>query len=187
MRTRKIDLLRGTGFMLMMAMVALLFCYIALADSEESEKLIYVYKAEEMTLNRKTGETLLKGNAKLDVLDKEDYLYADQVTIYRDLDTNEVIKMDAVGNVDMNQAGMKATCQHAIFYEQEDRMEFEGTKDSPAVVDEGNGKSRIEAPIIIYYRKEDRIEAKQGVKGQVSITVKKSETAEEKAEEKGKE
>ena len=183
MRMRKIDLY--TGPWIMVAIAALTLCLSALAETEATRTIFYDYSAKNMNFDRKTGVTILEGDAKLKVRDSEDYLNADKVTIYRDVETGELMKMEAVGNVDMNQKGMKATCHRAIFYETEDRIEMEGTEDSLAVVDDG--KNKMEAPNITYFRKEDRIEAKGKVSGHVMIKEKPAETVEEKAEEKEKE
>lgn len=184
MSNRQIDLFRGIGVPLVLTMVALGFCFTALAASEATKIVFYDYSAKKMSVDRKTGVTVFEGNAKLDVRDSEDYLKADKITIYRDVKTDELIKMDAVGNVDMNEKGMKATCEHAIFYEKEKRIELEGSKDSLAVVDDGRNK--MEAPAITYFREVDRLEARGNVSGHVMIETKESETqkeAEEKSEE----
>ncbi len=183
MKKRKIDLY--TGPWIILAIVTLTLCFSALAETEATKTVFYDYSADNMNSDRKNGVTILEGNAKLKVRDSEDYLNADKVTIYRDVDTNELVKMEAVGNVDMSQKGMKATCHRAVFYETEDRIELEGTEDSLAVVDDG--KNKMEAPNITYFRKEDRIEAKGKVSGHVMIKEKPGETEEKEAEEKEKE
>jgi lipopolysaccharide export system protein LptA len=83
-------------------------------------------------------------------------------------------KIEAVGNVDMKEKDMTATCERAVFYETEERIELEGSEDSPAVVDDG--KNRMEAPAITYFRREDRLEASRGVSGHVTIEAKEGET-----------
>ena len=165
------------------AMAVLIPCFTALAVSEAANNVIYNYSAKETVFDRKTGITILKGDAK--VRSNGDHLNADQITIYRDVKTGELIKIDAVGNVDMNEKGMAATCEHAILYEAEERIELEGSEDSPAEIDDG--KNKMKAPAITYFQKEDRIEAKGNVTGQVVIVTKESETVEgeEETEEKG--
>jgi lipopolysaccharide transport protein LptA len=154
-------------------------------SSEGTKVTLYDYSAKKMSVNKKTGVTVFEGDTKLKIRDSEDYLNADKVTIYRDVKTDEVVKMVAVGNVDMKQRGMKVTCERATFYETEDRIEMEGSEDSPAIVDDG--KNRMEAPAITYFRSEDRLEASGNVSGHVTIESKEeSKTAEEKAEGKGK-
>jgi len=186
-RIRKINM---TGIIISTAMVVSMLCLTVWAASEETKTVIYDYTANETSVARKTGITILKGDAKVKVRDSEDYLNADQITIYRDLDSNELVKMESVGNVDMNQQGMKATCQKAIFFEKENRVELEGSEDALAVVDDG--KNRMEALAITLFREEDRIEArgdeKTKVTGHVTISEKEdeaAETSEEKVEEKG--
>jgi lipopolysaccharide export system protein LptA len=185
-RSWKINLLRNIGILILTAIAVSILCFTVWAASEKTKTVIYDYSADETSVNRKTGITVLKGNAKIKTRDSEDYLNADQITIYRDIETNELIKMESVGNVDMNQAGMKATCEQAILYEAEDRIELEGSEDSLAVVDDGN--NRMEAPAITLFRKEDRIEARGKVTGYVTIEAKEDEAVEpteEKAEKKG--
>jgi lipopolysaccharide transport protein LptA len=174
-------LFRGIGVLLAAAMVVLILCFPSLIASETAKTTFYDYSSEKMSFDRKNGVTIFEGNAKLKVRDSEDYLNADKVTIYRDVETGELIKMVAVGNVDMKQKGMKATCESATFYETEERIEMMGSEGSPAVVDDD--KNRMEAPAITYFRKEDRVEATGNVKGHVTIEAKEGE-AEEKAEEK---
>jgi lipopolysaccharide export system protein LptA len=161
-------------------MTALLLCF-AISAASETKTVIYDFSADKTTVGRKDGITLMEGNAKIKVRDSEDYLNADTIKIYRDVETNELIKMEATGNVDMNQQGMKATCQKAIFYEKEDRIEMEGTEENPAVVEDGENK--MVAPAITYYRAEDRIEASGNVTGQVTIEVEEEKPAEDVEEE----
>lgn len=133
---------------------------------------IYSISAKEMIMDRKSGITVFKGEAKIIEVEETtkkpkqngNYIYADQVSVYRDPETNEVIKMEAIGNVVMRQGDLNATCAHAVLYEAEDRIDMDG---SPAKVDDG--KNNIEAPSIIYYRKENRLEAKGSVSGFITI------------------
>ena len=156
-------------------------CFAVFAQSEETKTLFYDYSANKMNFDRKNGVTILEGEVKLKVRDSEDFLNADKVTIYRDVKTGELIRMEAVGNVDMIQEGMKATCERAIFHETEDRVEMEGAADSPAVVDDG--KNRMEAPNITLFRKENRIEASGSVSGHVTIKEQESKEQEDETSE----
>lgn len=149
-------------------------CFVALAGTIKTKTVTYNFSAKETTIANKTGIIILKGEAK--VLKNGDHLNADEITIYKDVETGEIIKMEAVGNVDMNEEGKKSTCKKVTFYESEDRIEFEGTEEAPAVVDDG--KNKLVAPNIIYYRKDDRLEAKAEkgvVTGQVIIEEKEAE------------
>jgi lipopolysaccharide transport protein LptA len=173
-----------SSLILIVLSTILIFCFAISARPDETKTVFYDYSANKMDFDRKNGVTILEGDAKLKVRDSEDYLNADKVTIYRDVKTGELIRMEAVGNVDMNQEGMKATCERAIFHETENRIELEGVADSPAIVDDG--KNRMEAPRITFFRKENRIEASGNVSGHVTIKERTSGTPEE-SEDKGEE
>ncbi|MBD3185045.1 hypothetical protein GF312_22370 [Candidatus Poribacteria bacterium] len=165
---------------IMTGIFLMIFTSFSLTAEEENKTLIYDFTAKKTSIARKTGITIFEGDAKMNVRASDEFLNADKVTIYRDVETGELIKMVAEGNVDMNQQGIKATCDKAIFYEQENRIELEGTEEKPAVVDEEN--NRMEAPKIILYRDEDRIEASGNVTGHVEIE--RQEQSSEKSEEK---
>ncbi|MFC1715210.1 LptA/OstA family protein [Candidatus Poribacteria bacterium] len=154
MRDRRINLFRSMGiFFVVMAVLGLYFtCPVA----AEASKTTHEYSADKMDYDKKSGVTVLEGNAKFRRSD-DDYLYADQITMYRDVDTDEIIKLESVGKVEMKEKTMTATCEHSIFYEKENRIEFKGSIDKPAVVDSGD--NRMEAPFIIYFRQEERISA----------------------------
>jgi lipopolysaccharide transport protein LptA len=193
-RKWQIDLFHGMSVLLVVAMAVLSLCPAAWTASEDvadeapsktpdktTKTVVYDIDAKSVNVSRKTGVTVFEGDAKLKVLDSEDFLNADKITVYKDVETDEVIKIESVGNVDMNQRGMKATCERSIFYEKEDRIELEGSEEKLAVIDDGY--NRIEAPFIIYFRKEDRISASGGVKARVTIEVKEVEVTEESTEE----
>lgn len=148
----------------------------------EAVRTIIHYSAKDASSDRKSGVTILKGDAKIRRGDG-DYLNSDQITMYKDVETGELIKIEAVGNVDMKEKDMTGTCERAIFYEKDDRIELEGSEDSPAVVDDGN--NRMEALAITYFRKEDRLDASGNVSGHVTIEEKEGEATEEEVEEKG--
>ncbi len=157
-------------------------CFAVISVWSANNKTEYRFSGKEMIYDKKTGITILKGNAKViknstDPNSTSDHIYADQINVYKDVKTDELIKMEATGNVDMKEGDLIATCAHAILYEAEDRIEMEG---SPAKVDDG--KNKIEAPSIIYYRTDQRLEAKGEVSGIITVEEKK-----EKAEEKSKE
>ncbi len=171
---------------LLVMLVAIFFislCFAVLAETIKTKTVTYNFSAKETTIANKTGIITLKGKAE--VIKNGDHLNADQITIYKDVQTGEIIKMEAVGNVDMSEEGKKSTCKKVIFYESEDRIEFEGSEESPAVVDDG--KNKLVAPNITYFRKEDRLEAKAEkgtVTGQVIIEEKETEAQGEPAQEK---
>ena len=154
MRHRRINLFHSTGiFFLVMAVLSL---YFTCSMAAEASKTTHEYSADKMTYDNKSGVTVLEGNAKFRRSD-DDYLYADQITMYRDVDTDEIIKLESVGKVEMKEESMSATCEHSIFYEKENRIEFKGSIHKPAIVDSGD--NRMEAPFIIYFREEERISA----------------------------
>jgi lipopolysaccharide export system protein LptA len=131
-------------------------CSICLAADAAGKTVTYEYSGDVTTANRKTGVTTLDGNAWFR-RSGGDYLNADKITMYKDIETGEIIRIESVGNVEMKEKEMSATCGHSIFYETEERIELKGSVDVPAVVDDG--ENRMEAPFIIYFRKEDRIYA----------------------------
>lgn len=177
MRNLQIDLPRDIN--ILPVVVIVVFCFTLLMEAEAADTVVYRYSAKKTTFDRKSGVTILKGDAK--IRSNGNHLDADEITMYKDVETGELVKIDAVGNVNLKEGDMAATCEHAIFYETEERIELEGTEDSPAVVDDG--KNRMEAPAITYFRKEDRIEARGNVSGHVTIAAKEGEIAEEEAEE----
>jgi len=164
-------------------LVGIFLCFTAFAlivgAAEEASvnTIVYDYSAKEATFDRKSGVTVLKGDAKIR-RSSGDYLNSDQITMYKDVETGELTKIEAVGNVDMKEKDMTATCKRAVFYEVEERIELEGSEDSPAVVDDG--KNRMEAPAITYFRKDDRLEASGNVSGHVTIEEKEGEEGETK-------
>lgn len=131
-------------------------CFTCLAADEVGKTVKYRYSADKTDFGKKSGITILKGNAKF-LRNDGDYLYADQITMYRDSETNELIKIESVGNVDMKEKDMVAKCERSIFYEKEEFIEFRGSADKPAIVDDG--KNMMEAPFITYDRVEERISA----------------------------
>lgn len=154
MRNRRINLFCIIGILFLIVSIWG-FCFTCLAASETDETHVREsYSADKLFYTKNPDVTVLEGHAKLH-RGGGDYMYADQITIYEE--AGEMTKIVAVGNVDMKEKGMAATCEHAIFYEKEDRIEFKGTADKPAVVNTGN--NRMEAPFIIFFRKDERIEA----------------------------
>lgn len=163
-------------------------------SATEENIVYYNYSARSMILNKKEGYTVLKGNVKAVKLDSQkketgEFVNSDQLTIYFKRDektgelTDEVIRTEAMGNVKMKQGDMTVTCLRAVMvYEPEEVINMEGSKESPAIADDG--KNRIEAPFIKYFRKDDRLEAEGDVSGQITIKEKKSEENKEENKEK---
>jgi len=102
-------------------------------------------EADEFEQNEKTGVIILLGDVKINR--KTGYLYADKVTIYRDVDTRKVLRTVAEGNVDMKDGEILATCEHAVLNEADDTIELTGK----VIVTQDD--DRVEAPQITYDRK----------------------------------
>jgi lipopolysaccharide export system protein LptA len=172
----------------------LMLCFIVISvfSATNQNTVYYKYNAKSMVVAKKTGMTVLKGDArfiKLDAQLKEmgDYVNADTITLYTKRNDStgkdELTKMEATGNVKMKQGDMAVTCINAVLvYEPEEVINMEGTKESPAIADDG--KNRIEAPRIKYFRKDDRLEADGDVTGQIIIEEKKSEESKDTNKEK---
>jgi len=162
-----------------------ILCFIALSvlgsTGKVGKRVRYDHSEKRLISDGKTGVTILKGDVKLNKIDPEtgakgDYIYADQVTIYKNTETEELTRIEAMGNVKMKEGDMLVTCARAVMkYEPEEVIEMEG---SPAIVDDK--ENRIEAPLIKYYRKDDRLEA-EATEGYVTgnITIEEKTTQEE--------
>ncbi len=112
--------------------------------AEEEEELIIV-DADEFEQREKEGVIILIGNVKINR--QNGYLNADKVTIHRDVDTHNVMKTVAEGNVDMKDGDIFAKCDHAVLNETDDTIELSG---SVVVIQHGD---EIKAPFITYNRK----------------------------------
>jgi len=154
-RNRQISLFHGIS--IIFAVIAVWgLCSICLATDEASKTVTYEYSGDATTANRKTGVTILDGNAWFRRNDG-DYMNADKITMYKDMETGEITRIESVGKVSLKEKDMTATCEQSVFYEKEGRIELKGSVDTPAIVDDG--ENRMEAPFIIYFRDEDRIYA----------------------------
>ncbi|MFQ6042669.1 MAG: LptA/OstA family protein [Candidatus Poribacteria bacterium] len=101
--------------------------------------------ADNFKQDEKKGIIVLWGNVK--ITRENGYLNADKATIYRDVETDDVIKTVAEGNVDMKDGDLFATCDHAVLNETDDTIELTG---SVVVIQR---EDRVEAPYIKYNRK----------------------------------
>ena len=110
--------------------------------SEEYEAINGV--AESFEQDEKKGIIVFIGNVKINR--ENGYLNADKVTVYKDVETDDVIKTVAEGNVDMKDGDLLATCEHAVLNESDDTIELTGS----VVVNQKD--DRVEAPYIIYNR-----------------------------------
>lgn len=175
--------MRKKGIIFIYFLIIMCFAVLSVFSATESTKRVrYDYSAKRVISDNKTGVTILKGDAKFTKISTEpnansDYIYGDQITIYKDTQTNKTTRMEAMGNVKIKEGDMTVTCTRAVMkYEPEEVIEMEG---SPAVVDEKENK--IEAPFIKYYRNDDRLEA-ESTEGYVTgnITIEEKESQEKK-------
>lgn len=134
--------------------------------------------------DEKKGVILLLGNVK--ITRENGYLNADKVTVYRDVETDDVIKTVAEGNVDMKDGDLIATCEHAVLNESDDTIELTGS----VVVTQK--EDRVEAPYITYNRRtgirKGKGNDKEAVQFRVQLKKKKkaeSESSTEASEDKG--
>jgi len=140
--------------------------------------------AESFEQDEKKGIIVFIGNVK--ITRENGYLNADKVTVYRDVETDDVIKTVAEGNVDMKDGDLLATCEHAVLNESDDTIELTGS----VVVTQK--EDRVEAPYITYNRqtgiRKGKGNDKELVQFQVKLKKKKkaeSESSEEVSEDKG--
>jgi len=113
------------------------------ANAEEEYEVIKGF-ADGFEQNEKKGIIVFTGNVK--ITRENGYLNADKVTVYKDVETDDVIKTVAEGNVDMKDGDLLATCEHAVLNESDDTIEL---TDSVVVKQK---EDVIEAPYIIYNR-----------------------------------
>jgi len=100
--------------------------------------------AEYYKQDENTGIIVLRGNVKINR--ENGYLNADKVTVYKDVETDDVIQTVAEGNVDMKDGDLLATCDHAVLNETDDIVELTG---SVVVIQK---EDRVESPYIKYNR-----------------------------------
>jgi len=152
------------------------------AESNDVEADVIDGEADEFEQNEKTGITVLIGN--VEIKRKSGYLNADKVTIYKNVDTREVLRTVAEGNVDMKDGEILATCERAVLNEADDTIELTG---KVVVTQDGD---RVESPNISYDRKtgirKGKGNANQRVKFRVRLKAKEVTTTEETPSEEGK-
>ena len=113
------------------------------ANAEEEYEVI-TGVADYYEEDEKKGLILFTGNVK--ITRENGYLNADKVTVYRDIETDDVIKTVAEGNVDLKDGDLLATCEHAVLNESDDTIELTGS----VIVNQR--EDQIEAPFITYNR-----------------------------------
>lgn len=153
------------------------------ANTEEEHEVINVV-AEYFEQDEKKGIIVFIGNVK--ITRENGYLNADKVTVYRDVETDDVIKTVAEGNVDMKDGDLLATCENAVLNEADDTIELTGS----VVVTQK--EDIVEAPYITYNRKtgirKGKGNDKELVQFRVQLKKKKkaeSESSTEASEDKG--
>jgi len=121
------------------------------------------------------GITTLRGNVRIYRYDG--YMYADKVTLYRDVNTNEVIKTLAEDNVELRDKDILAYCDQTVFNEVNDTIELTGS----VVVTQG--EDRVEAAYLKYNRNTGERFAERGsdspIKFRVKIKTKEEEFTKE--------
>jgi lipopolysaccharide transport protein LptA len=147
------------------------------ANTEEEYEVIKGV-AERFEQDEKNGIIIFTGNVK--ITRENGYLNADKVTVYRDVETDDLIKTVAEGNVDMKDGDLLATCEHAVENKADDTIELTGS----VVVTQK--EDRVEAPYITYNRKtgirKGKGNDKELVQFQVKLKKKKKAEAESSTE-----
>jgi len=148
------------------------------ASTDEEEHEVIKGVAESFEQDEKKGIIVFIGNVK--ITRENGYLNADKVTVYRDVETDDIIKTVAEGNVDMKDGDLLATCEHAVENEADDTIELTGS----VVVTQK--EDRVEAPYITYNRKtgirKGKGNDKELVQFQVKLKKKKKAEAESSTE-----
>lgn len=135
--------------------------------------------ADEFEQREKEGVMILIGNVKINR--QNGYLNADKVTIHRDVDTDDVIKTVAEGNVDMKDGDILAKCDHAVLNEVDDTIVLSG---SVVVMQRGD---EVKAPFITYNRKTGIRKGKGNDTERVHFKVRLKKKKETQTETEGKE
>lgn len=147
----------------------------------EPTKEVIVGDSDEMDRDMKTGITILTGNVKTIRLNEQGeqigFLNADKVTLKSDPDTGKTTEIIAVGNVEIRDQEIFATCDHATM---DNLTSIITLKDNVVVL---QNKDRLETKLFTF----NRITGKQtgigGVKFKVEVTqATPTETVEESQE-----
>lgn len=113
--------------------------------------------------DQKQNRITFKGNVV--AKQEEATLYANTVVVHYDAEMKKMKEILAVGNVRIVQFDRRATCQKAIFYQNENKIVLEGD----AVIREGDNVVRGER--VIYLVDEERSYVEGGKGGRVSTTI----------------
>ncbi len=145
------------------------------------KKEVITGTSDEMERDQKTGTTILLGNAKT-LRHNEDgkvigFLNADKITIMTDLDTGETKEIIAVGNVEIRDQDIFATCDHAVM---DNLTNIITLKDNVEVL---QNNDRLETKLFTFNRTTGRQTGVGDVKFKVTITQTVPEEESEEGEE----
>ena len=132
------------------------------------KKEVITGTSDESDMDIKTGITILLGNVKTLRHDEDGkvigFLNADKITIKRDLDTGETKEIIAVGNVEIRDQDIFATCDHAVM---DNLTNIITLKDNVEVL---QNNDRLETKLFTYNRTTGRQTGVGDVKFKVTIT-----------------
>ncbi len=132
------------------------------------KKEVITGTSDESDHNTKTGITILIGNVKTLRHDEDGkvigFLNADKITIKADLDTGETKEIIAVGNVEIRDQDIFATCDHAVM---DNLTNIITLKDNVEVL---QNNDRLETKLFTYNRTTGRQTGVGDVKFKVTIT-----------------
>ena len=131
-------------------------------NQKGEEGLIVCEHADFFEQDEETGLTTLTGSVRIQ--QTNGFLNADKVILHRDLDTGEYKKTVAVGNVEMRDKDIFATCEHAIIDHVEDIVEL--SEDVVVLQNE----DRLEAKQFMFNRRTGKRTGKGDVKFRVRIS-----------------
>lgn len=144
------------------------------------KKEVITGTSDESDMDIKTGITILLGNVKTLRHDEDGkvigFLNADKITIKRDLDTGETKEIIAVGNVEIRDQDIFATCDHAVM---DNLTNIITLKDNVEVL---QNNDRLETKLFTYNRTTGRQTGVGDVKFKVTITQTVPEEGSEEAE-----
>ena len=119
------------------------------AGAEADEDFIVCEWAYKFDQDEKTGVTVLTGNEgkKVRLKMSNGFLNADKVTVYRNVETDELTETIAEGNVEMQEGQAIATSDHAVLNHIDDIVNLQ---DNVVVI---QNKDRLEAAHMMFNRR----------------------------------
>lgn len=167
-------------------LLAIAFIFFISMDGETQES-VKLGKSERKVSKREAGFSFARSNSPIDILSdtveanqkqsiitfkgnvvakqEEITLYTDMLIVLYDPDTKKIREVQAKGNVKIVQLQRRATCQKAIFYQQENKVILEGD----VVIREDDNVVRGER--VTYYLDEERSIVEAGKGGRVSTSI----------------